>query len=54
MLKSSWIGLNVYMRAMGSGMRALWATHEKDILKEIKDIDVEKVRSIKYLYEFDR
>ena len=35
-------------------MRSLWQRHEEDILKETKNIDVEKVRNLKYLYEFDR
>jgi len=53
-LKSSWLGLHLYMRVMGMSMRSLWQRHEEDILKETKNIDVEKVRNLKYLYEFDR
>ena len=53
-MKSSWLGLHLYMRVMGMSMRSLWQRHEEDILKETKNIDVEKVRNLKYLYEFDR
>lgn len=53
-LKSTWIGLNVYQRVMGTSMRALWVKHKKDILDGVEGIDVEKVESIKYLFEFDR
>jgi predicted alpha/beta-fold hydrolase len=53
-LQSSWLGLNVYMRVMGTSMRGLWARHKDNILKEIKGIDVEKVENLKYLFEFDR
>jgi predicted alpha/beta-fold hydrolase len=53
-LKSSWLGLNVYQRVMGTSMRSLWETHKKDILDGVEGIDVEKVESIKYLFEFDR
>ena len=42
-LKSSWLGLHLYMRVMGMSMRSLWQRHEEDILKETKNIDVEKV-----------
>jgi len=53
-LKSTWMGLNIYMKVMGTSMRTLWRAHEKDILKEIGGIDANKVRNVKYLYEFDR
>jgi predicted alpha/beta-fold hydrolase len=53
-LRSSWLGLNVYMRVMGTSMKQLWTRHKTEILKEIKDIDVEKVEHLKYLFEFDR
>ncbi|KIV98978.1 hypothetical protein, variant 1 [Verruconis gallopava] len=53
-LQSTWLGMNVYMRAMGTSMRQLWARHKEDILREIKGIDVEKVDNMQYLFEFDR
>lgn len=53
-LRSSWLGLNIYLRVMGSSMRQLWTRHKNEILKDIKNINVEKVDDLKYLFEFDR
>lgn len=42
------------MRSMGSSMRKLWTQHKDSILEEVRNIDVEKVENLKYLFEFDR
>lgn len=52
-LQRTWMGLNVYSRAMGNSMKALFETHAEQISKNPK-IDVEAVRKLKYLHDFDR
>ncbi|KAK7526498.1 alpha/beta hydrolase fold family protein [Phyllosticta citriasiana] len=52
-LRKSWLGLEVYQRFMGNNMKKLFERHADQISKN-PDIDPEKVRKIKYLYEFDR
>ena len=52
-LRRTWVGLNVYSAAMGSSMKKLFERHVNEISKN-PGIDVEKVRSCKYLFEFDR
>ena len=52
-LQRTWIGLNVYSRAMGKSMKALFETHAEQISTNPK-IDVAAVRKIKYLHDFDR
>ncbi|KAL1647993.1 hypothetical protein SLS58_002318 [Diplodia intermedia] len=51
-LKSTWIGLNVYQKAMGSSMRRLFDRHAEEIAKN-PNIDDEEIRNCTYLYEFD-
>jgi predicted alpha/beta-fold hydrolase len=52
-LKRSWIGSEVYSKAMGSHMRALFDIHQ-DKVTENKLIKTEKIHSLKYLWDFDR
>ncbi|OCL14433.1 carboxylesterase-like protein [Glonium stellatum] len=52
-LQRSWIGLEVYSKIMGGNMRKLFERHSDQILK-IPNIDVDKIKKIKYLHEFDR
>lgn len=52
-LQRSWMGLEIYSKTMGTNMKRLFETHMDQILKNPK-IDVEKVRKLKYLHEFDR
>ncbi|MCJ1322642.1 hypothetical protein MMC15_007991 [Xylographa vitiligo] len=52
-LQRTWVGREVYSRAMGTSMRKLFETHEEQIAKNPR-VDVEKVRGIRYLHEFDR
>ncbi|KAF2432224.1 AB-hydrolase YheT [Tothia fuscella] len=60
-LQRSFMGKNIYSPAMGTSMRELFETqteednrHHEQIMKYNPDIDEAKVRSIKYLHEFDR
>jgi uncharacterized protein len=52
-LQRSFLGLNVYSRAMGSNMKKLFEAHVEQISKN-PQIDVEKVMRVKYLHDFDR
>jgi len=52
-LQRTFMGLNVYSRAMGTNMKKLFETHVDQVSKNPK-INVEEVRRIKYLHEFDR
>ncbi len=52
-LQRSFLGLHVYSRTMGTNMKKLFETHVDQISKNPR-IDVEKIRKLKYLYEFDR
>ncbi|KAF2146125.1 uncharacterized protein K452DRAFT_263711 [Aplosporella prunicola CBS 121167] len=52
-LQKSWIGLNVYQKVMGNNMKKLFEMHV-DQVKKNPAIDIDKVRSIDYLFEFDR
>jgi predicted alpha/beta-fold hydrolase len=45
--------MNVYSKAMGKSMRALYDLHAAEISQN-KSITREKMHSIKYLHEFDR
>lgn len=52
-LQRSFLGLHVYSRSMGSNMKKLFEMHVDQISKN-PTIDVQKVRSARYLHEFDR
>lgn len=52
-LQRTWLGLNVYHRAMGKNMMGLFERHREQILKNDM-IKLENVLKSKYLYEFDR
>lgn len=69
-LQNSWLGLHLYSRAMGANLKNLFEllvpstelkcknlmralSHVKQISKNPR-INVDKVRSIRYLHEFDR
>ncbi|KAJ5180288.1 hypothetical protein N7492_003498 [Penicillium capsulatum] len=53
MLQSTWIGKEVYSKTMGSSMKRLFEQHVDEISKNPR-IDVETVRNVTYLHEFDR
>ncbi|KAK2764902.1 hypothetical protein FQN54_008599 [Arachnomyces sp. PD_36] len=52
-LKRTWTGLEVYSKTMGTNMKKLFEAHVDQISKN-PAIDVERIRNIKYLHEFDR
>ncbi|KAE8353556.1 AB-hydrolase YheT [Aspergillus coremiiformis] len=52
-MQSSWIGLEVYSKVMGSNMRQLFEHHVEEVSKNPR-VNVEAIRSAKYLHEFDR
>ncbi|RAQ53038.1 alpha/beta hydrolase domain containing protein 1 [Aspergillus flavus] len=52
-LQSSWIGLEVYSKVMGSNMKRLFEHHVDEVSKNPR-VDIDAVRSTKYLHEFDR
>ncbi|KAI9786883.1 MAG: hypothetical protein M1839_005114 [Geoglossum umbratile] len=52
-LQRTWMGLGIYSRAMGSNMKKLFELHVEEISKNPR-INVEKVRNVTYLHEFDR
>jgi hypothetical protein len=52
-MQRSWIGLEVYSKTMGSSMKKLIELHHDQVSKN-KKIDLEKIRNVRYLHEFDR
>ncbi|KAF2491863.1 AB-hydrolase YheT [Lophium mytilinum] len=52
-LQSTWVGLNLYCRVLGGSVLKLFEIHSEQILKNPL-IDEKKVRSVRFLYEFDR
>jgi uncharacterized protein len=52
-LQRTWWNREVYNRTLGTNMKKLFEKHIEQIQKNPR-IDVEQVRSIRYLYEFDR
>ncbi|THC91922.1 hypothetical protein EYZ11_008608 [Aspergillus tanneri] len=52
-LQSTWMGLEVYSKVMGSSMKQLFEQHVEEVSKNPR-LDVETVRKVTYLHEFDR
>lgn len=52
-LQRTWLGLNVYSKAMGTNMKKLFEEHVEAVAKNPR-IDIEAVRGATYLHEFDR
>ncbi|KAI4223171.1 MAG: hypothetical protein L6R36_005612 [Xanthoria steineri] len=52
-LQNSWLGLHLYSRAMGANLKNLFELHVKQMSRNPR-INIDKVRSITYLHEFDR
>lgn len=52
-LQRTFMGLNVYSKTMGMNMKRLFEEHVDEISKNPR-IDVEEVRRVTYLHEFDR
>ncbi|KAI0157807.1 carboxylesterase-like protein [Xylariaceae sp. FL1272] len=52
-LKSTWIGHEIYQKALGSSLRQLANNHKEEIEK-YTNVDMSELFRVKYLYEFDR
>jgi uncharacterized protein len=52
-LQSSWLGMEVYSKTMGSNMKKLFLLHADEITKNPR-LDRDRVMKVKYLHEFDR
>ena len=52
-LQRTYIGLNVYSKAMGTSMRKLFETHREEIVKN-QSLKTENIRKVVHLHEFDR
>ncbi|KAE8446149.1 hypothetical protein EG329_012522 [Mollisiaceae sp. DMI_Dod_QoI] len=52
-LKRTWLGREVYLKTMGGNLKKLIENHHDQLAKNPK-LDFEKIRAVKYLYEFDR
>ncbi|KAL2828266.1 Alpha/Beta hydrolase protein [Aspergillus cavernicola] len=52
-LQSSFMGLEVYSKVMGTSMKQLFEQHAGEVVKNPR-VDAEAIRSITYLHEFDR
>ncbi|KAK3359805.1 Alpha/Beta hydrolase protein [Lasiosphaeria hispida] len=52
-LQRSLLGKHVYQRVMGSNMKRLIDSHEESVKKHTK-LDLDKIRRLTYLFEFDR
>lgn len=52
-LKSTYIGLNVYSKTMGSNMLRLFEAHKDQVTKNTS-IRTEDIHKCKYLHDFDR
>ena len=52
-LQRTYIGLNLYSKAMGTSMRKLFDIHRDEIIKNTA-LDLERIEKVKYLFEFDR
>jgi predicted alpha/beta-fold hydrolase len=52
-LQRTWLGREVYSKTMGTNMKRLVEIHHDQVSKNSK-LDLEKIRHVKYLHEFDR
>jgi predicted alpha/beta-fold hydrolase len=52
-LQQTWVGLNVYSKVMGTNMKKLIELHTDQVTKNPR-INMERIRKVKYLHEFDR
>ncbi|KAL2855482.1 Alpha/Beta hydrolase protein [Aspergillus pseudoustus] len=52
-LQSTYMGLEVYSKVMGSSMKKLFEQHAEEVIKNPR-VNAEEVRGITYLHEFDR
>lgn len=52
-MQRTFLGMEVYSKAMGSNMKRLLELHRDQVSKHTV-LDFEKIRQVKYLHEFDR
>ncbi|KAI9677650.1 MAG: hypothetical protein M1817_006605 [Caeruleum heppii] len=52
-LQSTWLGLEVYSKTMGSNLKKLVEIHADQVSKNA-DVSLDRLRQTKYLHEFDR
>ncbi|TAQ85060.1 hypothetical protein B7494_g6617 [Chlorociboria aeruginascens] len=52
-LQSTWLGRQIYSKTMANNMKRLVELHHNQLSKNPK-LNFEKIRKVKYLYEFDR
>ncbi|KAI4109879.1 MAG: hypothetical protein LQ345_007054 [Seirophora villosa] len=52
-LQRTWLGLNAYSKSMARNLKGLFELHIKQLSKN-QCLDVDKIRAVKYLHEFDR
>ncbi|EJP68519.1 hypothetical protein MY5147_002777 [Beauveria neobassiana] len=53
LMQSTFIGRELYLRVMGSSMKQLIANHKEEIKKHT-NLDLEAIKRITYLHDFDR
>ena len=53
LLQRSWIGRNVYLRALGASLKILFFKNPEAVNRN-PNIDLDAVRKVKYLHDFDR
>ncbi|KAL8974297.1 MAG: hypothetical protein Q9197_001472 [Variospora fuerteventurae] len=53
LVNRSWLGLNAYSKSMARDLKGLFELHLEQLSKNPR-LDVDKVRAVKYLHEFDR
>lgn len=52
-LQRTWLRRDVYSKIMGTNMKKLIEIHAQQVTKNPK-LDLERIRKVKYLHEFDR
>jgi len=53
LLKRTWIGKEVYSNALGGNLKRLFALHQEENSKN-PNLDLEEIKQVKYLHEFDK
>lgn len=52
-LARTWIGREVYLKTMGANLKRLIELHHDQVAK-VPGLSFDRIRAVKYLYEFDR
>ncbi|TGJ86513.1 hypothetical protein E0Z10_g2223 [Xylaria hypoxylon] len=53
-LKSTWIGHEIYLKTLGTSLRTLVINNKEEIEKYCDDVSLSDLYKVRYLYEFDR